>query len=104
MKILTVCSHGNIRSAGLKYLLQVIYKHDVLNCGVEENSEDTRQMLFQWADKVIALDTTVFTVVDREMDHSNKLELLDVGEDVWHNPFAQALQHRLLKGLKNLNV
>lgn len=104
MKILCICEHGNVRSVALAYLLKTIYGYDVLNCGLRENSEDTRKMLYEWADKIIALDKDIFIFVDRESEHLNKLYLLDVGKDIWFNPRDPELQHKLLKKLKSLNL
>ena len=104
MKILTVCEHGNVRSVACAYLIKSIYKHDTLACGVKETSEETKKMLYDWADKVILMDKSLlleFGYLDRE---KNKLSILDVGKDVWHNSNAQELHHKILKQIKLFNL
>lgn len=101
MTVLCLCNHGNTRSVALAYLIKTIYKHDVLTGGVEENSDETLKMLFNWSDKIIALTPEAKNkVVELGWD----AESLYVGDDVWHNPFAQELQHKLLKNLKELDL
>lgn len=85
MKVLCVCEYGNIRSVALAYLIKTIYRYEAIAVGRKNVSKDTMEVLEAWADKVI--DVT-------------KL----VGEDVWHDPFHQELQHKLLKKLKGLNL
>ena len=102
MKILCICSHGNVRSVALAYLLKTLYGYDALACGLEEMGEETKNMLVNWADKVIILTSKFDT--DKMKIGKKMLYVLDVGEDIWHNPFAQELQHKLLKGLKGLDL
>jgi galactitol-specific phosphotransferase system IIB component len=97
MKILVLCNHGNVRSVGLKYLIQRLYDHDVLAAGVEENTDETLAMLGNWADKIITL-----TPMAKEMFIESVL--IDVGRDVWFNPFHHNLQHKLLKHIKELDL
>ena len=104
MRILTICEHGNVRSVALAYLLKTIYGYDVLACGVRETSEETREMLFTWADKIIVLDKKLIIPNFQLLHFSEKVIILDVGEDIWHDPYAQELIHKLLKGLKTLDL
>ena len=97
MKILILCNHGNVRSVALKYLIQRLYDHDVLAAGVEENSQLTLNMLQGWADKVITLTKEAHNLVPNSI-------FIDVGKDIWFNPFAQDLHHLLLKRIKGLNL
>lgn len=103
MKILVLCNHGNVRSVGLAYLIKTIYGHDVLSAGVEENSENTLEMLMRWADKIICL-------TKESLNHASptvffeKSAFINVGKDVWHDPFHHNLQHKLLKELKGLDL
>ncbi|MDE1866625.1 MAG: hypothetical protein KGI08_02795 [Thaumarchaeota archaeon] len=97
MKILILCNHSNVRSVGLKYLIQRLYDHDVLAAGVEENSMPTLKMLEEWSDKIITLTDEAKTMFPYS-------HYINVGKDVWHNPFAQELQHILLKHIKDLNL
>lgn len=105
MKVLCVCNHGNVRSVGLAYLIKTVYKgeHDVLTAGVEENSPETLKMLWEWADGVVYL-TPEAKQYFLTVDAGTKSVFIDVGDDTWHNPFDQRLQHRLLKHLKELDL
>lgn len=108
MKILCICEHGNVRSVALAYLLKTIYGYDVLACGVRETSEQTKGMLYQWADKIIFLDRELqdykLLKNSKTSGYKNKLYCLDVGPDIWHDANAQELHHKLLKGLKTLDL
>lgn len=103
LKILTVCEHGNVRSVAMAYLIKVVYhhRHEVIPIGIKDISDNTRQMLFDWADKIIFMDQTLVPIPLHEND---KLYLVDVGKDVWNNPQAQELLHKCLKGLQNLDL
>ena len=101
MKILILCNHGNVRSVGLKYLIQRLYNHDVLAAGVEENSRETLSMLQHWANYLIFLTPESKKYFSTE---GKKVAYINIGDDVWHNPFAQELQHLLLKRIKNLDL
>lgn len=103
MKILILCNHGNVRSVGLKYLIQRLYgdKHDVLAAGVEENSNATLKLLMDWADKVISLTDEANSVASYKGDNN---KFIDIGRDTWFNPFHHELQHKLLKHIKDLNL
>lgn len=101
MKILVLCNHGNVRSVGLAYLIKTIYKHEAIAAGVEDLSADTLLYLAKWADKIITLTPEAMKTME---GYTDKLGNLYVGEDIWHNPFAQELQHKLLKHLKELDL
>lgn len=98
MKILCICEHGNVRSVALAYLIKTIYKHEAIAIGWKNVSKETKEMLFNWADKIIYLDYNVPGKLN------NKEFQLNVGEDIWHDPYHQGLQHKLLKRLKELNL
>ena len=104
MKVLCVCEHGNVRSVALAYLIKTIYKHEAIALGIKSSSENTREMLYEWADKIIYLDPSI--VKNNEIKDKNlaKVSILDVGEDIWHEPFSQELQHKLLKNLNKLDL
>lgn len=101
MKILVLCNHGNVRSVALKYLIQRLYDHDVLAAGVEDLTADTLLYLAKWADRIITLTPEAMKTME---GYTDKLSNIYIGKDVWHNPFAQELQHKLLKELKNLEL
>lgn len=85
MKVLCVCEYGNVRSVALAYLIKTIYGHETIAIGAKNTSDKTRQMMYEWADRVIYVPDLV-------------------GKDVWHDPFHHNLQHKLLKKLKELGL
>ncbi len=101
MKILVLCNHGNVRSVGMKYLLQMLTEHDILNAGVEENTFETLQMLMNWADKIISLTDSANVAASLAPE---KNIFIDVGPDLWNDPFRQELQHKLLKAYRKLDL
>lgn len=53
MKILAVCRKGNIRSVGIKVGLNNWGYHDVLSVGGLLVSQETLDMLCEWADVIL---------------------------------------------------
>lgn len=114
MKILTICRGGQVRSVALKYLLHYSNygQHDVLACGVESNTQETREMLYEWADIIIVM-TPEFAKFVPEKYHTKwvltpnstrgykdgaeerRLYCFNVGEDRFMNPFHPELQAML---------
>ena len=101
MKILTVCRGGHVRSVGLKYLLHygVEERHDVIACGYESNTQETREMLYSWADYIVVMQPHFAEYVPEKFhnseDGARKLFCYDVGEDRFLNPFHPELQGSL---------
>jgi len=98
MKIVTTCQGGHVRSVALKYLLTYKYGHEVLACGWESNKEDTRNMLYEWADVIVIMQAEMEKYVDPKHHNDGerrKLYCYDVGEDVYGNPFHPTLQQSL---------
>lgn len=106
MKILTMCRGGHVRSVGLKYRLHYLVEegHDVLACGWESNSQETREMLYDWADYIIVMSKEMAQYVSEKWhnkpDGTRKLFCYDVGEDRFMNPFHPELQ-KMLEGMVN---
>lgn len=84
-KILCICDHGNVRSVALAYLIKTIYKHETIAVGDKNITPKTMKMLKEWADLIIDARSIV-------------------GEDIWHDPFAQELQHKLLRELNKFDL
>jgi hypothetical protein len=85
MKILTVCDEGNNRSVMLAHHLKY-WGHDVIPAGVKRNSPDTLALLEGWADRII--------VTERGQERhfgAEKVQLWDVGPDVFPRPFNRDL-------------
>lgn len=99
MKVVTLCQGGNVRSVGLKYILSYKYRHDVIPCGWESNTAETRKMLFEWADKIVIMQPQMKQYVPEEFykdkNGEQKIFCYDVGEDVFGYAFHPKLQAAL---------
>lgn len=101
MKVLTLCRGGHVRSVALKYKLhyQCEERHDVLACGYESNSQETREMLYEWADYIVVMQSHFAQFVPKKFHNKangeRKLFCYDVGEDRFMNPFHPELQKML---------
>lgn len=83
MKIVTVCEEGINRSVAAKWLIQFRNwqghrEHELISMGLNCLSEESRQMLYDWADRVILLDARF---VDVAAIPAEKFVLWDVGPD-----------------------
>lgn len=100
MKILAMCQGGHVRSVAVKYLMHYAFgRHDVLACGWESNTAETRKMLFMWSDLIIIMQGSFSEFVPREFH--NKMVCYDVGQDRWGNAFHPELQSILKKMISN---
>lgn len=105
LKILTICNHGNIRSVALAYLIKSIYGHEAIAIGSEDTSKETWDMLLNWADKVIVMDSSVPIEAPLYKPRSDdKVIYLNIGKDIWFDAKHQALLHKLYKKLKELDL
>ncbi len=77
MKFACMCAGGNVRSVAMAYALKE-KGHDALACGAI-NSLETREMIFQWADRILVMHQPLLKFVPPQF--SNKLILVDVGPD-----------------------
>ncbi len=59
MKILCICSRGNVRSVMMAYLLREHCNHQAIAIGYNSTDSDLRNNLMLWADKIIVLDEEV---------------------------------------------
>lgn len=100
MKVVTVCQGAHVRSVALKYLLTYKYSHEVLACGWESNTPETRNMLFEWADIIVIMQKKFEKYIPekyRDDGDRRKLYCYDVGEDRYGNPFHPELQQMLIQ-------
>lgn len=83
MKVLTVCSAGNCRSAALATILRHdFHLRDVIAVGVDYVSKDTFEMLAKWADRIyVVTDKAVRSHVPKKFN--KKIVWWDIGEDRW---------------------
>ena len=89
MKILCLCERGNSRSVALAWLLKDGMGFDALAIGMRAASEETKNMLYQWADKIILVDKDFEDEIPDE--HKNKLRVWDVGKDRFFGGFSREL-------------
>lgn len=80
-RILTVCQGGNVRSVTLRFLLNYKYGFDALACGWEPNTDDTRRMLYEWADVIIVCEASFAELLP--LDVRGKVNVFEIGPDVW---------------------
>ena len=106
-KILTMCAGGNVRSVGLRYLLHYKYNHEVLACGQDANSQETREMLYKWADYIIVMSEEYKKFVPEEYHYKEikggierRVFVYEVGPD----RFGYAFHPELLSLCDNLIV
>jgi galactitol-specific phosphotransferase system IIB component len=96
MKILTVCSHGNIRSVALAYILKTLFNHEVIAVGEKRVVDSTMEILSDWADMIVKFTPGSGAISGRNI---KKIIHFDIEEDIWHDAHAQGLTHRLYKEL-----
>jgi len=78
-KILTICAGANVRSVGLKYLLKYKYGHEALACGQDSNTQETRDLLSEWADYIIVVTQDYLPFISERF--KDKTFCYEVGED-----------------------
>lgn len=84
MKILTVCDQGNNRSVTLGHQLKYM-GNDVIPVGLETNSTDTLNMLYQWADRIITTERVQNHTIPQQ--YQPKVRLWEIGPDIYKRPF-----------------
>lgn len=82
MKILTVCQGGNVRSVMARYLLNYKYGFDCLACGWEPNTDETKAMLFEWADTIIPMQPEFIEKIPAKYHDKIKV-VFETGPDKW---------------------
>lgn len=106
MKILCVCEGGNSRSATLAFLFKDGLYQDALAMGLRTSSEETRQMLYKWAEVIILVAGEFKNEIPEEF--KSKLKVWDVGHDVYWvgasrrlvNKYKEYMQKDGFDGLK----
>ena len=79
MKVLVVCQRGNSRSSSLAYILKDGYGHDAIAIGLESNGEEVKELLYNWAEKIILVDNRFVSQIPEK--YKSKLKIWDVGPD-----------------------
>lgn len=82
IKILTLCRAGLVRSVALEDVLKLHFQPtDVLAAGVDFNKEDTKEMLYKWADKIIVMEEHYLEKIPQE--YQLKILVCEVGPDTY---------------------
>lgn len=95
MKILCLCQKGNSRSAALTWYLRKYMGHETLAAGMRTTSEETKKVLFNWAEMIILVVKEYKGEIPRKC--WNKLKVWDVGRDIYFRGFDE----RLINKFKN---
>jgi len=106
-KILVMCQRGNCRSVATAFILKDHRGYNnVVTCGVETASLKTRRMLYAWAELIIICgEPELVNKVDPEfIQFMPNLFHLDIGPDIWGNPFNQDLLSKVNAVLKENGI
>jgi hypothetical protein len=79
MKVLCLCQKGNSRSVVLAYMLRKLLKCEAIPVGMVTTSRSTREMLYQWADRIILVVPRYAHWIPEE--YRGKLRVIDAGGD-----------------------
>ena len=99
MKILCICARGNSRSVALAYLLKDHLNLDAIAMGIEAASDETKEMLFNWADKLILVDNQFENKIPDQ--YKNKLKIWHVGGDRFFRGFEPELLNMYAEHINN---
>jgi hypothetical protein len=86
MKILCTCARGIIRSTSLAWILKQ-RGHDTVAFGWGTHSDDTKEYMYRWADKIIVVDDRV-KIPD---EWAEKVLTLEVPSGIYQNPLDSKL-------------
>lgn len=105
MRILVLCDEGNNRSVTVAHQLKY-WGHDVIPAGLKRNKAETLHMLSEWAERIILTEREQIAAIQAicPFDISKKLDLWDLGPDVYPRPFNKdmlAIVRRLMEAHKD---
>ena len=89
MKILCLCHRGNSRSVALAWILKDHMGHEAIATGMEIMSPETKEMLFNWAERIILVDKILESEIPEQ--YKGKLKVWDVGPDRFFRGFEKDL-------------
>lgn len=82
VKIVTMCRQGLVRSVALADVLKLHFRPvDVIPIGYFGNTEETKEMMFEWADYIVVMQEHYLKYVPRE--HKHKTHVCEVGPDTY---------------------
>jgi hypothetical protein len=104
MKILVLCSAGNVRSVATAWELKK-HGYDALAAGVDTNQIDTINFLCYWADKILLAQPEMKNQIPTATEVQRKIdEGFTIGWDVWNDPTHPALRDRVKRELFNIKL
>ena len=95
MKILVLCERGNSRSVALAWILKDHMGHNAIATGMRTTDDDTKKMLYDWAERIILVDKTFEDKIPE--GYKSKLKIWDVGPDRFFRGFEQDLLDTYVK-------
>lgn len=107
MNIVVMCRGGNVRSVAAKQILSRYLGHEVIAIGADNTNETTKKLVFDWADKIIVMAPEFLKYLEIVVGvntagkklgffYKNKSILLNVGNDIWGDPFNEDLQTKIV--------
>ena len=111
-KILCMCNHGNVRSAGMARLIKALngacigfdeeylkdyIRNEAIAIGAHCSSKETLKTMIDWADIIVDLSDEGSVIRFKEFIKEKKYIRFDVGGDVWGNPMHPDLSKKLNK-------
>lgn len=111
MNIVTMCRGGSVASVAAKMILQRYCGHEVIAIGLDNTSAATKKLVFDWADQIIMMSDEIWDefVVYNDENHeirdrySHKLNVLNVGKDVWGDPFHEDLAIKIVTAIQGMH-
>lgn len=98
MRFLCVCEGGTVRSGSAAHALKYYFGQEAIAASHAKLSDDTMEMLFEWADRIILMQPHF---ADRVPEvYVPKVKVCDVGKDVWMNPLHPLLLTKVLTFLQ----
>jgi predicted protein tyrosine phosphatase len=97
-----MCQGGNVRSVAIGYVLKYQYGIDAIACSWEANTQETRDMLCNWADSVIVMEASFAQYIPQK--YHSKLQVMDVGPDMWGNSLHPQLIELIQKRITIVTV
>lgn len=110
MKILTICRAGIVRSGGLSRLLKERFGYwDTLQAGVETNSQETLDMLYKWADRILVTCEDYMPLegaINKRVpiEYAYKTKLFPIGQDVFGNAYSPELGDKIINIMKDFVI
>jgi len=95
MKILCTCEHGNNRSVTMAHILKYVPGFETMTIGLSYHSEETKKMMFEWADKILVPERKLLALIPKE--YESKVKFYDIGEDIYPRPFNKILYDKAKK-------